>query len=108
VPQKKWADYPLGVAWALEQAGFRLRGANLYIQGDVPLGAGLSSSAALEVSTGFALLDLDRYPIESTKLALLCQKAENEFVGARCRHHGSIRFLSRARGKRASARLPFT
>ena len=81
---EKWADYPLGVAWALEQAGFRLRGANLYIQGDVPLGAGLSSSAALEVSTGFALLDLDHYPIESTKLALLCQKAENEFVGARC------------------------
>jgi len=81
---EKWAEYPLGVAWALEQAGFRLRGANLYIQGDVPLGAGLSSSAALEVSTGLALLDLDRYPIDSTKLALLCQKAENEFVGARC------------------------
>src|SRR5258705_549288 len=81
---EKWADYPLGVAWALEQAGFRLRGANLYIRGDVPLGAGLSSSAALEVSTGLALLDLDHYPIELTKLALLCQKAENEFVGARC------------------------
>jgi len=80
----QWADYPLGVAWALEQAGFRLPGANLYIQGDVPLGAGLSSSAALEVSTGFALLDLAHYPIQSTKLALLCQKAENEFVGARC------------------------
>jgi len=80
----KWADYPLGVAWALEQAGFRLRGANLYIQGDVPLGAGLSSSAAVEVSTGYGLLDLAEYPIEATKLALLCQKAENEFVGARC------------------------
>lgn len=80
----KWADYPLGVAWALEQAGYRLRGANLYIKGDVPLGAGLSSSAAVEVSTGYALMSMAHETIESTKLALLCQKAENEFVGARC------------------------
>jgi galactokinase len=80
----KWADYPLGVAWALERAGYRLRGANLYIKGDVPLGAGLSSSAAVEVSTGYALVSLAHEAIESTKLALLCQKAENEFVGARC------------------------
>lgn len=80
----KWADYPLGVAWALERAGYRLRGANLYIRGDVPLGAGLSSSAAVEVSTGYALMGMAHEVIESTKLALLCQKAENEFVGARC------------------------
>jgi galactokinase len=80
----KWADYPLGVAWALERAGYRLRGANLYIKGDVPLGAGLSSSAAVEVSTGYALTSMTHEAIESTKLALLCQKAENEFVGARC------------------------
>ena len=80
----KWADYPLGVAWALERAGCRLPGANLYIKGDVPLGAGLSSSAAVEVSTGYALTSLTQEAIESTKLALLCQKAENEFVGARC------------------------
>lgn len=79
-----WADYPVGVAWALEQAGYRLRGVNLYIVGEVPFGAGLSSSAAVEVSVGYALMDLARYPIESTKLALLCQRAENEFVGARC------------------------
>jgi galactokinase len=80
----KWADYPLGVAWALEREGYLLRGANLYIKGDVPLGAGLSSSAAVEVSTGYALMSLTLEAIESTKLALLCQKAENEFVGARC------------------------
>jgi galactokinase len=80
----KWADYPLGVAWALERAGYRLRGANLYIKGDVPLGAGLSSSAAVEVSTGYALTSMEQEAIEPTKLALLCQKAENEFVGARC------------------------
>jgi galactokinase len=80
----KWADYPLGVAWALENAGYRLRGANLYLLGEVPLGAGLSSSASVEVSTAYALLDLAHHRFEATKAALLCQKAENEFVGAHC------------------------
>jgi galactokinase len=80
----KWADYPLGVAWALERAGNRLCGANLFIDGEVPLGAGLSSSAAVEVAIGYALLDAAHYPINATNLALLCQHAENEFVGARC------------------------
>ncbi|MEQ1353014.1 MAG: galactokinase [Candidatus Acidiferrum sp.] len=83
-PERAWANYPLGVAWALEQAGKRLRGANVYIAGDVPLGAGLSSSAAIEVSVGCALLDVSGHAIERTALALLCQRAENEFVGARC------------------------
>jgi galactokinase len=80
----KWADYPLGVAWALEQAGYRLCGANLYIVGEAPLGAGLSSSAALEVSVGFGLMDMAQHFIALKELALLCQRAENEFVGARC------------------------
>jgi len=80
----KWTDYPLGVAWALEQAGYRLSGADLYILGEVPLGAGLSSSAALEVSVGFALMHLARHSIALKELAFLCQRAENEFVGARC------------------------
>lgn len=80
----KWADYPLGVAWALEQAGYRLSGANLCISGEVPLGAGLSSSAALEVSTGFALMHHAQHSIALKELAFLCQRAENEFVGARC------------------------
>jgi galactokinase len=83
-PTGKWADYALGVAWALEQAGYRLRGANLYILGEVPLGAGLSSSAAIEVSAGFGLMDVARHAIELKNLAVLCQRAENEFVGARC------------------------
>jgi galactokinase len=78
-----WWDYPLGVAWALQEAGYRLRGANIYIAGDVPLGAGLSSSAAIEVSTGYALLSAAGCAIDLTKLALLCQRAENNFVGAR-------------------------
>jgi galactokinase len=78
-----WADYPLGVAWALQEAGYRLRGANIYIAGEVPLGAGLSSSAAIEVSAGYALLSAANHTIDRTKLALLCQRAENEYVGAR-------------------------
>jgi galactokinase len=80
----KWADYPLGVAWVLEQAGYGLRGASVYIQGEVPLGAGLSSSAAVEVSTALALMDVAQCAIQTKELALICQKAENEFVGARC------------------------
>jgi galactokinase len=82
-PLRKWSDYPLGVASVLQQSGYRLRGANIYIQSDIPLGAGLSSSAALEVGVACALLDLSGYELERIKVAMLCQRAENEFVGAR-------------------------
>jgi len=81
---KGWASYPLGVAWALQKAGHQLRGCNLYIAGDVPLGSGLSSSAAIEVATAIALLDLSEIQIDRKTLALLCQRAENEYVDARC------------------------
>ena len=77
-----WGNYPLGVAWALQNSGKRLNGANLLIGGDVPLGSGLSSSAALEVAVGFALLHQSGLHVDRTELARLCQKAENEFVGA--------------------------
>jgi galactokinase len=83
-PSQNWSDYPRGVAAILQQEGYSLRGANLYIRSDVPLGAGLSSSAALEVAVGYALLRSSGYDIEPLRLALLCQRAENEFVGARC------------------------
>ena len=79
-----WSDYVYGVAVTLEQSGYRLRGANLLIRGDVPIGAGLSSSAAIEVATGYALLDLAGYPIDRIELAKLCQRTENDFVGLRC------------------------
>jgi galactokinase len=82
--RKGWPAYPLGVAWSLQQAGYSLRGSNLYIAGDVPLGSGLSSSAAIEVATALALLDDSMNAIDRTELALLCQRAENDFVGARC------------------------
>src|ERR1041385_5080199 len=81
--RQHWSDYPLGVAVKLEEAGQRLKGANLFIHGDVPVGAGLSSSAAIEVSTALALLDNAGLSIDRLSLAKICQKAENEFVGIR-------------------------
>jgi galactokinase len=81
--QKHWANYALGVAWALRKAGKPLTGANIYIAGEVPLGAGLSSSAAIEVAVAFALLGESKNGVDRSELARLCQKAENEFVGAR-------------------------
>src|SRR5215813_14222788 len=79
-----WSDYPRGVAYILEQQGHRLSGANALLHSDVPAGAGLSSSAALEVATGYALLDCSGIPIHRLRLAQACQRAENEFVGMRC------------------------
>jgi galactokinase len=81
--KKHWANYPVGVAWALEQSGKRLSGASVFIAGEVPLGAGLSSSAAIEVAVGFALLNQSGLKVDRIELAKLCQRAENEFVGAR-------------------------
>ena len=85
-PQRRgtWRDYPLGVAVTLEHAGLGLRGANLLIHGEVPQGAGLSSSAAIEVATALALLEIAGHSLDRVQLARLCQQAENEFVGARC------------------------
>lgn len=82
-PRGHWSDYPVGVAVVLERAGYRLRGARLQIRGEVPIGSGLSSSAAIEVATACALTANSGVKIEARELALLCQRAENEFVGAR-------------------------
>lgn len=84
-PQRRgqWSDYVQGVAVVLEQNGRRLRGGNLLLQSDVPIGSGLSSSAAIEVASGLALLSNSGAELERLELARLCQRAENEFVGAR-------------------------
>jgi len=81
--RRRWSDYPVGVAVVLERAGHRLRGARLQIRGEVPIGSGLSSSAAIEVATACALTANSGLKIDPRELAVLCQRAENEFVGAR-------------------------
>jgi galactokinase len=81
--QNNWCDYPVGVAVALRNSGFRLPGANVMVQGEVPVGAGLSSSAALEVAGALAFLGLSGGSLPLPQIAQLCQRAENEFVGAR-------------------------
>jgi galactokinase len=78
-----WSDYVVGTALALESSGYELCGANILVRGQVPIGSGLSSSAAIEVSTGYALLDISKETIDLKQLALACRQAENEFVGAR-------------------------
>jgi len=79
-----WSDYISGVAWALEQLGIRLHGAQLRISSDVPLGAGLASSAALQVASALALLHRAGCELPARELALACQRAESDWVGARC------------------------
>jgi galactokinase len=97
-----WSDYVVGVATMLLQSGSKLRGANLLIHGDVPQGAGLSSSASLEVAVGHMLLQIAGKKADRRTLALLCQKAENEFVGARC---GIMDQFIAAHGKKGHALL---
>jgi galactokinase len=82
-PRQHWSDYVFGVAALLQQRGVALSGASLSIASDVPIGAGLSSSAALEVATAKALLASAGITMDAVTLARLCQRAENEFVGAR-------------------------
>jgi galactokinase len=81
---KDWSDYPVGVCVILAGEGYTIPGFSLSIWGDVPLGSGLSSSAALEVATMTALTALMGVEIPGPKLARFCQRVENEFVGANC------------------------
>jgi galactokinase len=77
-----WAAYPAGVAWALLSAGHRLTGMNIAVDADLPLGAGLSSSAAIECAAGLAMSDLCELDVNRAGLAAIGRRAENEFVGA--------------------------
>ncbi len=79
-----WVEYVKGVAWALREAGHRLHGWEGVIAGDVPVGAGLSSSAALELAVARAFAVVSELPWDAAKMALLGQRAENEWVGVRC------------------------
>jgi galactokinase len=86
LPQQRtgaWCDYTLGVARELIARGVKLSGANLLVHGEVPIGAGLSSSASLEVASAFALLGQADATLPRPEIAKLCRQAENNFVGAR-------------------------
>jgi galactokinase len=82
--RRHWSDFIRGVAAVLQNAGYKLAGANLVIHGEVPLGAGLSSSASLEVAAALALSSVSGIDVPRLELVKLCQKAEHEFVGTRC------------------------
>ncbi|MGD0893627.1 MAG: galactokinase [Terracidiphilus sp.] len=81
---KHWSDYPLGVVSILADLGNTIPGFSLSLWGDVPLGSGLSSSASVEVATAVAVISLIGVSYPGPVLARLCQRAENEFVGASC------------------------
>ena len=82
-PRNQWSDYVCGVAVFLLQGGVALRGARLKIESDLPAGAGLSSSAALEVVTALSLLSNSGLHLDSVEVARLCHRVENEFIGVR-------------------------
>ncbi len=77
-----WASYVAGVVWAMSEDGVDVPGADIWVDGDVPLGAGLSSSAALEVSVALALDDTLGLDLGRSRLADLARRAENDYAGA--------------------------
>ena len=79
-----WSDYPAGVIAQLRARGLRVEGVSLQLEGDVPLGAGLSSSASVEVATAVALLKHLGTTLPPAEIATLCRAAENDFVGGSC------------------------
>ena len=79
-----WANYPLGVVSCLRQAGYPVEGFEMEVASDLPSGAGLSSSAALEVATARLLMKLFSLEIPRMELAKLCRRAENDYVGVQC------------------------
>ena len=80
-----WANYPKGVIWAFEEKGMQLAcGFEMMVYGNLPSGAGLSSSASLEVLTGWALRDIFEFEVSDQEIALISQHAENTFNGVRC------------------------
>ena len=83
VPGGRWSDYPAGVLWSLRRESIEIGGFSISLGGDVPLGAGLSSSASVEVATTMALLGHANVTLPLKKIATLCRRAENEYVGAK-------------------------
>jgi len=100
--EQPWADYVRGMISALQNAGYALSGAKIAIAGNLPKGAGLSSSASLEVAVGKAMSALADIDIDNTRLAQIAQRAECDFVGTQC---GIMDQLISAQGKAGHALL---
>jgi galactokinase len=100
--QADWANYVRGVAHQMMAEGITLCGAQMAIAGNVPLGSGLSSSAALEVAVGNALAGIAGQPVDPVQMAKIAQRAENDFVGCAC---GIMDQLISARGQAGHALL---
>ena len=82
---ENWINYPKSMIWAMKEEGFNIdKGFDIVYLGTIPNGAGLSSSASIEVLTGFVLKDLFNLDVDMTKIALLGQKAENKYIGVNC------------------------
>ena len=97
-----WTDYILGVAWALQEAGHPVQGFDALIHSTVPFGSGLSSSAALELAAAVVMQAVSGFSLDPVAAALLCQRAENRFVGMNC---GILDQYSSALGQAGSALL---
>ncbi len=83
-PLPRWAQYPAGVAWVFKQKGYPVNGLDAVVVSNLPMGAGLSSSAAVELAFGLAWQTLGELELDRMQLALLCQQAENNYVGVDC------------------------
>ncbi len=102
-PEKEagWTNYPKGVMWAFEKRGFKMPGGlDIVLNGNIPNGSGLSSSASLEVLTGYLLRDLFGFDVTNVDLALIGQYSENNFNGMNC---GIMDQFASAMGKKDNA-----
>lgn len=95
-----WGNYPMGVINRLKDSKLTLTGADILFHSTLPIGAGLSSSACLEVLTGYSLLKLSEHKVDKLALALLCQEVENQFIGVQC---GIMDQFAVAMGKKGQA-----
>jgi galactokinase len=101
-PDGNWTEYVRGVAWALQIAGYQLVGLDGLIHSNVPFGSGLSSSAAIEMATALAFQHTSHFDLDPLEMALLGQRAENQFVGMNC---GILDQYSSVMGRAGSALL---
>lgn len=85
VKEKDWTNYPMAVIWAMKEHGYIMDvGFDIMYYGTIPNASGLSSSASLEVLTGYILKELYGFEVTNTEIALISQEAENKFVGVNC------------------------